>query len=151
MAGPALTKKTGKCLPLCMTKAIQKTVPKIQKKRRLLFLQKLFVQQGITQDPDQVTLSDFVSKHPLAAQKVQQNYNVRWMIVKKIWRKKKKYVTLLYDGSHAIVEDQSSPIHYFLLNAKNVLEQHTVNSIQGMQPLSKPIYKKCQTVWANKM
>ena len=133
MAGLAQTKKTGKCLPLCMTKAIQKAVPKIQKKRRLAFLQKLFLQHGITEDPDQLTLSDFVSKHPLATQRLQQNYNVRWMVVKKIWRKKQKYLTLLYDGSNATVQDQSSPIHYFLLNAKNVLEQHTVNSIQGMQ------------------
>ena len=144
MAGPALTKKTGKCLPLCMTKAIQKTVPKIQKKRRLLFLQNLFVQEGITKHPDQVTLTDFVSKHSLAAQKVQQNYNVRWMVAKKIWRKKEKHVQLVYDGSHATVQDESSPIHYFLLNAKNVLERHTVNSIQDMQPLSKPIYKKAR-------
>ena len=80
------------------------------------------MQQGITQDPDQVTLSDFVSKHPLAAQKLQQNYNVRWMVVKKIWRKKEKHVQLVYDGSHATVQDESNPIHYFLLNAKNVLE-----------------------------
>ena len=120
MAGLAPTKKIGKCLPLCMTKVMQKTAPTIRKERRLLFLQNLCAQEGITQDPDQLTLTDFVSKHPLVAQKVQQNYNVRWMVVKKKWHKKEKNVKLVYDGSHATVQDESSPIHYFLLNAKNV-------------------------------
>ena len=94
MAGLAPTKKIGKCLPLCMTKVMQKTAPTIRKERRLLFLQNLCAQEGITQDPDQLTLTDFVSKHPLVAQKVQQNYNVRWMVVKKNGTRKKKMSNL---------------------------------------------------------
>ena len=71
------TEKTGKCSPLCLTKAVQKTVPQIKKERRHSVLKKLLVHHGISEDPEHWSLTDFLLQHPLAAQQLQQNHNVQ--------------------------------------------------------------------------
>ena len=144
MAQPAATEKTGKCLPLCLTRALQKTVPKIRKERRHSILQKVFVQHGISDDSEKWNLTDFLLQHPLAAQQLQQTFNIRWVIVKKQHRDKVKDNCLVYDGRHAIVKDESSPIHYFLLDKNNVLKQHAINSVMNLPHLSQKKYKKAR-------
>ena len=144
MAQPAATEKTGKCLPLCLTKAIQKTNPHIRKDRRDLVLKKLFDQHSILENPENWNLADFLQQHPLAAQQLQQTCNVRWVVVKKQWRHKNKDIRLVYDGRHAIVKDESSPIHCFLLSKNNVLKQHTLNNLENMPSLSSKKYKKAR-------
>ena len=138
------TEKTGKCLPLCLTKAVQKTVPQITKKRRHSVLKKLLVHHGISENPEHWSLTDFLLQHPLAAQQLQQNHNVRWVVVKKQNRHKVVDISLVYDGRHAIVKDESSRIHCFLLSKSNVLKQHTINNVQNLPHLSSKKYKKAR-------
>ena len=102
MAKLVPTGKTGKSLPLSLTKALQMTQPKVAKQRRQKFLENLFVQQDITQDLEHWNLIDFVSQHPSAAQKVQQKFNARWVIVQQ--QNLPKMNKLVYDGSHASVK-----------------------------------------------
>ena len=86
MAEQAKTKKTGKFLPLCLTKALQKAIPNIANKRRQAFLSKLCSQHAILQEPEQINLADFLSQYPQAATQLQQKFNVRWVVVQKQWR-----------------------------------------------------------------
>ena len=139
MAKLVPTGKTGKSLPLSLTKALQMTQPKVAKQRRQKFLENLFVQQDITQDLEHWNLIDFVSQHPSAAQKVQQKYNLRWVIVQKQPCRTK--IKLVYDGSHAVVKNESSPVHFFLLGKNKMLKQHSINGLKDMPPLS-PIKSK---------
>ena len=140
MAEQVPTGKIGKCLPLSLTKALQKTQPNVVKHRRQKFLKQLFVQQGISQEPDDWSLIDFVSQHPSAAQKVQQKFNARWVIVQQ--QNLPKMNKLVYDGSHAIVKNESSPIHFFWLAKNKRLKQHSINGLKNMPPLPPTKYKK---------
>ena len=144
MAEQAKTKKTGKFLPLCLTKALQKAIPNIANKRRQAFLSKLCSQHAILQEPEQINLADFLSQYPQAATQLQQKFNVRWVVVQKQWRHNLKVTRLVYDGSRAIVKDESSPMHFFLLDKNQSLKLHSRNGIKEMPRLTPIKYKKAR-------
>ena len=81
MAEQGLPRKIGKHSPLSLTSALQKAIPKSQKQRRLKTLQKLFAQEEINKNPDEVSLVDFLLLHPKAAQILQQKFNLCWVVV----------------------------------------------------------------------
>ena len=64
------------------------------------------------------------------------------MVVKKQNRHKVVDIGLVYDGRHAIVKDESSPIHCFLLSKNNVLKHHTINGVFNLPHLSIRKFKK---------
>ena len=129
-------KKIGKFLPLSLTKALQKAVPRSQKQRRLQYLNKLFAQENINQNPDSVSLVDFLQWQPKAAQTLQQKFNVCFVVVQKRSYRNRRHIQLLYDGSHAILQDDHGPLHYFLLDKNNRLKLHTINNTNGIPPLT---------------
>ena len=116
--------------------------PRSQKQRRLQYLQKLFAQENIDKNPDDISLVDFLLLHPKAAQTLQQKFNARFAVVQKRRHGNKKETRLLYDGSRAILQDDNAPLHYFLLDKNNRLKQHTTNNTRGIPPLTGTNYKK---------
>jgi len=108
----------------------------VRKQQRLAYLKKLFIAQEIKKNYNDIALVDFVLNHPSSAQKLQLKYNVRWVVIQKNYRNNYKTVQMIYDGSRAVNDDESSPIHYFLLNIKNVLVQHTINTVENLPSLS---------------
>lgn len=152
MDKPDPPRKIGKRLPLSLTKALQKTIPFAHTAPRLKFLQKLFIGEGIQDSPKNISLVNFVLHHPLAAQKVQQKYQFRWVVIKQWTKSNQRQVGLIYDATHAILKNESSPIHYFLLNKGDVLKQHTINDTQLLPSLSLPdryktLIKNQQPLW----
>ena len=105
-------------------------------------MQKLFAQEEINQNPNDAGLVDFLLLHSKAAQTLQQKFNIRWFVIKKSRSHKNKRVQLVYDGSHVILQEESSPIHYFLLDAKHRLKLHTTNTTCGLPSLTLARYKK---------
>ena len=142
MAKQGPPRKIGKFTPLSLTSALQKAVPQRRKQRRFKDLQKLFAQEEICQNPNDVSLVDFLKSYPKAAQALQQKFNLRWVVIQNRRFRDNKKVQLLYDGSHAILQQESSPVHYFLLDTKHCLKLHTVNTPQGMPLLTFAHYKK---------
>ena len=136
-----------KCLPLSLIRALQMTTPNIMKSRRDQFLQKMMRDQGI---PEQawttMSLVDLVTLHLEATEKLQKHFNMRWVVVKRVWyNQKTKETVLLYDGRQAILEEEKdSDIHYFLVDKKKRLKQHWVNNESQWPHLnSKNEPKKC--------
>ena len=145
MAEQGTPKKIGKCTPLSLTKALQKAVPRAQKQRRLQYLQKLFAQENINKNPEDVSLVDFLQLHPKAAKDLQQKFNVRCVVVQKRSHRNRRDIRFLYDGSRAILQDDNGPLHYFLLDKNNRLKQHTINNPCGIPPLTGANKKKRRT------
>ena len=91
MAEQGPPRKIGKHSPLSLTSALQKAIPQSKKQRRLKTLQKLFAQEEINKNPNDVGLVDFLTLHPKAAQILQQKINLRWVVIQhRRFRKNKK-------------------------------------------------------------
>ena len=81
----------GGCLGFTLTKALQRAVPRIRKKQRLCFMQKLVDQHNINLDPLKITLVHFITQCPLAAiEQLQTKYNICLVVVKSVWHQRSK-------------------------------------------------------------
>ena len=126
----------GGCLGFTLTKALQRAVPRIRKKQRFRFMQKLVDQHNINLDPLKITLVHFITQCPLAAiEQLQTKYNICIVVVKSVWHQRSKITRLLFDGRHAILDNETSaPIHCFVLNKTNNLLLYTSN-VHNLPPL----------------
>jgi len=87
-------------------------------------LQKLFKEEAIKDCPETITLAKFLLDYPSLAQKLQQKYQFRWVVFKQLTWRTHKEKRIIYNATHAIVRNEQSPIHFFILNNHNVLKQH---------------------------
>ena len=119
----------GACSGFTLIKVLQRAVPRVRKKQRLYFLQKLVDQHNVNLDPLKLTLVHFITKCPLAAiEQLQTKYNFCLVVVKSVWHQRSKVTRLLFDGRHAILNNETlAPIHCFVLNKKNNLHCYTSN------------------------
>ena len=126
----------GGCLGFTLIKVLQRAAPRIKKKQRLYFLQKLADQHTINLDPIKLTLVHFITQCPLAAiEQLQTKYNFCLVVVKSVWHQRSKITQLLFDGRYAILDKETSaPIHCFVLNKKNSLHFYT-NNVHNLPPL----------------
>lgn len=131
----------GVCIGFTLTSALQKMVPKINKKTRIQHLQTAKQALRITEDMTRVSLLDCAIHYPIPLLKwIQQIFALRLLIVMTEVKNKKRITRLLFDGRHACIDDEHE-LHCWALTSEKKLFRYTKN-VDQMPALNLAYFSK---------